>query len=577
MDDDATAGLPPVTGLSGTVEPDRRLVLHWGLDPAYQDYEIHESTVDPGNTLKATQATSPRTSNPLTVRPAPLRYGVRGRTADGVHGPFGNAVEVLVHASGGTVTVTDQAFTPANEPGGEPDVGPGTGVTWLTHPDGTPVKIASGGGSAAPTTAGSVAAIPVSGVVRYTGPTISSVVTLKDRSNLTLVVPEGKMAVGGTLAFSGSTRNVRLEVHAPYENSNGEPIVRVRGAYDTVTVINSVLGPATRAASPPTTKSRFVWFGDSASAGSRHGSVVLSTLRNKNGPGNAVHAAGNTEDSTGKGGVRYTYVGLNWIFGIQPFDENEHEAALLGLSNMQLTDGQQLVEANLFGGPDLATHAVASEPEVISMKMNNSVIRGNTFWNHVGSASLRHGDNSQIVHNNFRSNHEAGTHCAGGGRLYGKGHRFASNTVWVMDGKPTQKHERPFLADSGDVAPGTTSNGHAYVQDLVCEDNLFYRCGNGGGPVFDGENYSVRATGAVRNNLVVACPSPGPSGVTVIGTGTSSLQVSGNQIHATAAAAGVTLDAAGWPTHADKGAKAPFLMPTMVGKGGTWRPPGWTG
>jgi hypothetical protein len=95
----------------------------------------------------------------------------------------------------------------------------------------------------------------------------------------------------------------------------------------------------------------------------------------------------------------------------------------------------------------------------------------------------------------------------------------------------------------------------------VCEDNLFYRCGNGGGPAFDGENYSVRATGTVRNNLVVACPSPGPNGVTVVGSGTSSLQVSGNQIHATAAAAGVTLDAAGWPTHPDKGAKAPFLTP----------------
>ena len=60
MDDDVLAGLPPVTGLSGTVEPDRRLVLHWGLDPAYQDYEIHEGTVDPANTLKATQATCDR-------------------------------------------------------------------------------------------------------------------------------------------------------------------------------------------------------------------------------------------------------------------------------------------------------------------------------------------------------------------------------------------------------------------------------------------------------------------------------------------------------------------------------------
>ena len=51
-EDDTRASGPPVAGLSGTVGPDRRLVLHWNLDPAYQDYEIHESTVDPVNTLK---------------------------------------------------------------------------------------------------------------------------------------------------------------------------------------------------------------------------------------------------------------------------------------------------------------------------------------------------------------------------------------------------------------------------------------------------------------------------------------------------------------------------------------------
>ena len=107
-----------MTGLSGTVGSDRRLVLRWNLDPAYAAYEIHESTVDPANTLKATQATSPRTSNPLTARPAPLRYGVRGRTADGTVGPFGNAVEVLVQSSGGTVTVTNEAFTLTTPSGG---------------------------------------------------------------------------------------------------------------------------------------------------------------------------------------------------------------------------------------------------------------------------------------------------------------------------------------------------------------------------------------------------------------------------------------------------------------------------
>jgi hypothetical protein len=520
------------------------------------------------------------------MRPTPLRYGVRGRTAAGEPGPFGATVEVLVTASGGTVTVTDSPFVlPGGHDGPSPVLVTGAGMPWLVHPDGTPVTLASGGGTAAETTAASVGAIPTSGVVRYTGPTITSRVTLSNRANLTLTLPDGKMAAGGTLELAGTTRNVRLQLRAPYENTNGQPIVVVRGAYDTVTIINSVFGPGGRAATPSSTKSRFVLFGDSGSAGSRHASVVLSTLRNKSGPGNPVHAAGKTDDPAGRGGVRYTYLGLNWIFGTQPFDENDHESALLGLSALQLTDGQQLVEGNLFGGPDPATHGVASEPEVVSMKMSNSVIRGNTFWNHVGSASLRHGDNGEIVHNNFRSNNavdgtgssHTSTRCAAGGRLYGRGHRFAANTVWVMDGLPTRNFERPFLADSGETPPGSTSSMHAFVQDVVCEDNLFFRCGDGGGPIFDGRNYpSARATGTVRGNLVVECPSPGRDGVTVVGSGSSRLRITGTEIHDSAASAGVTLDATGWPTHPTKGSRAPFLTPDMVGRGGTWRPPGWS-
>ena len=78
--------------------------------------------------------------------------------------------------------------------------------------------------------------------------------------------------------------------------------MRVRGAYDTVTVINSVLGPATRGGKPTDHEVAVRPVRRLRSAGSRHGSVVLSTLRNKNGPGNAVHPAGNTEDPTGRAG-----------------------------------------------------------------------------------------------------------------------------------------------------------------------------------------------------------------------------------------------------------------------------------
>jgi hypothetical protein len=42
------------------------------------------------------------------------------------------------------------------------------------------------------------------------------------------------------------------------------------------------------------------------SVGAKFGTVTRSTFRNKNGPGNALHAVGDTANATG--GVRYTLV-----------------------------------------------------------------------------------------------------------------------------------------------------------------------------------------------------------------------------------------------------------------------------
>jgi hypothetical protein len=115
----AAAALPPIVGLSGTVSSDRRFTLMWTPNPAYAEYEIHESTADPVTTLKAVVPAPPRVSGQLKVRDTALRYGVRGRTADGELGPFGAAVEVLVRVSGGTVSVTTSPFAPPLDGGGD--------------------------------------------------------------------------------------------------------------------------------------------------------------------------------------------------------------------------------------------------------------------------------------------------------------------------------------------------------------------------------------------------------------------------------------------------------------------------
>ena len=98
----------PRDGPLGTVGFDRRLVLHWDLNPAYTTYEIHEST-SIRRTPQGDAAPSPRTSDPLTARPTPLRYGVRAGPPTAASGRSA-ARRGAGPELGGTVTVTDRTF-----------------------------------------------------------------------------------------------------------------------------------------------------------------------------------------------------------------------------------------------------------------------------------------------------------------------------------------------------------------------------------------------------------------------------------------------------------------------------------
>jgi hypothetical protein len=97
-----------------------------------------------------------------------------------------------------------------------------------------------------------------------------------------------------------------LEVNAPYENTNGAAIVKWVGQYNRVLIDNSTVRAGVGAGYADATKNRFVQFGDSTSVGAKFGTVKRSTFQNKNGPGNPIHAAGDTANATG--GVRYTLI-----------------------------------------------------------------------------------------------------------------------------------------------------------------------------------------------------------------------------------------------------------------------------
>jgi hypothetical protein len=427
------------------------------------------------------------------------------------------------------------------------------------YKDGTAYPAVTGGGGATPqnisTTSGLVAA-PNNAVVQWTGGNITTGITLSSKLNLTI---RGlRFSGNGNLTLQGGT-NIRLEdVEALAERSDGGATIFVRGAYNRVQIDDSIFGPNSAGAGGGS-NTRFVMFGDSASAGSQFGLVTRTTFQNKNRGGNCVHTAGDTGNAAGQGGVRYTLVSQCYFYRTAPFDTNDHESALMGLSNMQLTDGQTIIEWSRF-------EECASEPEVISMKMNNAQIRGCTFINCVGSASLRHGDFGRIHDCHFYGDAAAtdpsngATRVSAGTRSYGRGHEIHHNTIRV---RGNANYERPILIDTGDVAPGTTSNGHANNVDINVHDNLLVDCR---APIVVGDNYSTAPTGQIRDNMVVACDNQGTTGILIINnTPMTGISTGGNQVFTTPSAAGLTQGPSGEWRHATKGARVVFLYPGMVG------------
>lgn len=458
--------------------------------------------------------------------------------------------------------------------GGSTDPDPGT-LPWArTYPDGTGYPTINGGGTATAQNLTSLSAAVSGSVYTYTGSTItgSTSVDFTGKSNITIrgIV----MGAGGKLIPKAGT-NILLEVSAPYELSSGGEIVKWVGQYNRARIDNSLFGPATPAGTPTTTKNRFVQFGDSTSVGASFGTVTRSTFRNKNGPGNPVHAVGDTANATG--GVRYTLVTGCLFTGVKPFDENDHESALMGISSLQLTDGQQVIEFCRF-------EDCRSEPEVISMKMNHSFIRGNTFHACVGSLSLRHGDDGGIHDNwvyGFEEEVGGGSYnrTSAGPRLYGARHYVHHNTVQVNGNggsrpSATSLYESPLTLDSGDVAPGSTSNGHANIVGVLVEKNLLVKCGN---PIMVVDNYGTAPTGTVRDNWVVECANTPTDGVGTYGSSPSKagLSISNNTVYATTAAAGLTAGSGGHyvaPSGSDRGARVTYLTAAMVGQGSTFDP-----
>jgi poly(beta-D-mannuronate) lyase len=168
--------------------------------------------------------------------------------------------------------------------------------------------------------------------------------------------------------------------------------------------------------------------------------------------------------------VQHNRVDHNYFHDIKGGGGNGWETLRIGLSGWGPSKGFNLVEFNLF-------RAATGDPETISVKSSDNIIRYNTYRATNGEITLRHG-NRTMVYGNFML--ADGLAAARGIRVLGADHRIFNN----------------------------------YLEGIVGSNGIFLRSGSADGTEENGtEFYRVYRTHIVNNTLV------GSKGIIVGSTG----------------------------------------------------------
>lgn len=146
--------------------------------------------------------------------------------------------------------------------------------------------------------------------------------------------------------------------------------------------------------------------------------------------------------------------------------KNGGEAIRVGVSNVSESSGFAVVEHNLFEDCD-------ADPEIISIKSDDNVVRYNTIRHSFGSVTARRGDRNAYYGNFFLG---AGKHGAGGIRLYGDDQKVYNNYFEGLTGTRFQAALQVGGGDIGydaDPANSATWGKHWPVRRAVIAHNTF--------------------------------------------------------------------------------------------------------
>ena len=163
---------------------------------------------------------------------------------------------------------------------------------------------------------------------------------------------------------------------------------------------------------------------------------------------------------------QYDRIDHNIFRNNTPRMDNEKETLRMGVSDLSMQPAYTTVEYNLFEDCD-------GDPEIVSGKSCNNVVRYNTFRRCLGTVCLRQGMNNEVVGNIFLGENKTAYYeeseiGCGGVRVYGKDHIITGNYMQNLSGRTWD----PALAlTNGDVLNTSNSLSSHFVPENILFSN----------------------------------------------------------------------------------------------------------
>jgi len=247
---------------------------------------------------------------------------------------------------------------------------------------------------------------------------------------------------------------------------------------------------------------------DDTLALSHHNTIDRNLFENKKELGNFLTIEGTKKSSPAVS--QYDVIEWNHFRNIGPRAENVLEAIRIGSSTYTLSRGYTILQNNLFERCD-------GDPEYISIKLSDCIVRSNTFVECLGSLSLRHGNHSTVERNVIIGNGRTGSFLDSTGKTWTLGTggiRFCADSMIITgnycEGLTGKEWDATVAVTNGDAdyGEGKPLTKHYRTTNTLLADNFFVNNVSGIEIGFDGAGFQgnwwtkppSRLT--FRNNLV---------------------------------------------------------------------------